>query len=121
MREKGKCDSGPLLSILIGRWALDVRRWFPKQQTLNASLSTSNSDYAHHSHRLSRPRVILVFLVGAHMGGIEKVLRRPRRVPVEDRAHGPSRFADFARAGAMVLPAQWNNDAVAIHAEYRLV
>ncbi len=92
-----------------------------KRSTLNAQRSTSNSDYAHYSHRLPRRRFILVFLVGAHMGGIEEALRRPRRVPVEDRAHGFGRVANFARAGAMVLPAQWNDDAVAIHAEYRLV
>src|SRR3984893_2904928 len=79
------------------------------------------SCYANHRHRLSRRRFFMVFLVRADLGGIEEMLRRASRISVEDRADGPKGFADFARAGAMVLSAQRNDDALAFHVEYRLV
>ena len=57
-----------------------------------------------------------MFLVGADMGRIEKTVRWARDVSVEDRVDGLERFAYFARAGAMVLSAQRDDDAVGVHA-----
>ena len=77
--------------------------------------------YENHGHGLSGGRFLVVFLVGANVGGIEKTLRRPRCVSVEDRADGSERVAGIARTGAMVLSPERSDEPLSLHAQYELV
>src|SRR5947208_13090148 len=107
--------------ILIERWTLSVgrRTLVPKQQTFNAQRPTltSHSDYAYHCYLLSRCNFLLVFLRRAGLGGIKKALRRQSGISVEDRANGQVWSSHIAGAARMVLPAQRNDHALAVHAQ----
>ena len=52
------------------------------------------------------------------MGVIEKALRGAGSVSVENRADGSHWVANFARAGAVVLSTQRDDDAFGVYAQY---
>src|SRR5947209_2158579 len=73
------------------------------------------------SNDLSRCDFLLVFLGATGLGGIEETLRRPRRFRMENRADGRVGISEIDRASGMVLSAQRNDDALAVHAQGRMV
>src|SRR2546423_1937165 len=73
------------------------------------------------SHHLSRRDFFLVFLGATGLGRIEGALRRPGRLRMEDRVDGRVGFSKIDRASELVLSPEWNDDAVAVHAETGLV
>src|ERR1035437_5800968 len=73
------------------------------------------------SHLLSRRHFVLVLLGGTGVGGTEAALREcAGGIQLENRFAGRIRHVEVAGAGGLVLPAQRNNHALAVHAQFRL-
>jgi len=72
-------------------------------------------------HLLPRSDLVLVLLGGTGLGRAKTTLRRPRRIRLEDRPDAGGGVSDVDQSVRVVLPAQRFSDALALHAELRLV